>query len=114
MYEDFGIEFVNGILIIKLNMLRATTKEAKGFKDILGKNIQEGREKILVDLSDCNFVDSAILGVIVTKAKDLRQRGGDIRGIVGEGSVLNMFAQTGLEKVFKHYTSKELAILSFS
>lgn len=113
MLEDFTIENINGIVIIKLNMLRATIKEAQEFKKILQKNINEGKEKIIVDLSSCNFVDSAILGVIVTTVKELRLKGGDIRGIVSEGSVLNMFAQTGLEKVFKHYTSKELALLSF-
>lgn len=113
MLEDFTIENTNGIVIVKLNMLRATIKEAQEFKKILQRNIIEGKEKIIVDLSPCNFVDSAILGVIVTTAKELRLKGGDIRGIVSEGSVLNMFAQTGLEKVFKHYTSKELALLSF-
>lgn len=114
MQDDFIIEQVDDIVIIKLNMMRATIKEALMFKKILQNEINGGKVKIVIDLTQCNFVDSAVLGVIVTTAKELRFKGGDIRGIVNEGSVLNMFAQTGLEKVFKYFNTQELAVSSFS
>jgi anti-anti-sigma factor len=113
MQEDFSIETVNEVVIIRLNMMRATIKEAQEFKKILSSVINKGYKKILIDFTQCNFVDSSIIGVIVTSAKDLRNNNGDVKGIITEGSMLNMFAQTGLEKVFKHYPNQELALSSF-
>ena len=113
MLEDFQIEIIKGIVVVKLNMLRATIKEAQEFKKTLLSALDMGRNKLIIDLSGCGYVDSSILGVIVTMAKDVRAKGGDIKGVIKEGSILNMFAQTGLERIFKHYTSLELAVSSF-
>jgi anti-anti-sigma regulatory factor len=52
--------------------------------------------------------------VIVTFTKELRNKGGDIRGIIIEGSMLNMFAQTGMEKIFRYFPNQELAVTSFT
>jgi len=114
MLEDFVVEEIGDISIIKLNMMRATIKEAQEFKKTLQSIIQKGNDKIIVDFSQCNFVDSSILGVIVTFAKELRNKGGDIRGIIIEGSMLNMFAQTGMEKIFRYFPNQELAVTSFT
>jgi anti-anti-sigma factor len=114
MSEDFVVEIVEGVAIVRLNMLRATIKEAQEFKKTLQSIIQKGHDKIIVDFSQSNFVDSSILGVIVTMAKELRTKGGDIRGIIIEGSMLNMFAQTGLEKVFRYFPNQEFALSSFT
>ena len=113
MLEDFEVDIIKGIVVVKLNMLRATVKEVPEFKKVLQSAIEKGRNKVIIDLSDCSFVDSSILGVIVTFSKDLRTKDGDIRGVVKEGSVLNMFTQTGLEKVFKHFPTLDLAVSSF-
>lgn len=113
MLEDFEVDIIKGIVVIKLNMLRATVKEVPEFKKIIQSAIDKGRNKVIIDLSDCDFVDSSILGVIVIMTKVLRAKDGDIRGVIKEGSVLNMFTQTGLEKVFKHFTTLNLAVSSF-
>jgi len=113
MVDDFSLENIQGVAIIRLNMMRATIKEAQAFKKIINSEIENGNKNILIDLSQCDFVDSSVLGVIVTSAKDLRSKGGDIKGIISEGSMLNMFTQTGLEKVFSHSPNQELALSSF-
>lgn len=114
MSEDFVVEIVDGVAIIRLNMMRATIKEAQEFKKTLQSITQKGNDKVIVDFSQCNFVDSSILGVIVTFAKELRGKGGDIRGIIIEGSMLNMFTQTGMEKVFRYFPNQETALSSFT
>jgi anti-sigma B factor antagonist len=113
MQEDFVIENNGDVVIITLNMMRATIKEAQEFKNILNSVIQSNNKKIIINFTQCSFVDSSIIGVIVTSAKELRNNGGDIKGVISEGSMLNMFAQTGLEKIFRHYTSQEIALASF-
>jgi len=113
MQEDFSTETINDILIIRLNMMRATIKEAQEFKKNLTSAIQNGNKKIIIDFTQCSFVDSSIIGVIVTTAKELRNKNGEIKGIIAEGTLLNMFAQTGLERVFKYYPDQQTALLSF-
>lgn len=113
MFEDFVVENFGGIVIVKLNLMRATIKEVQEFKKTLQSIIQKDENKIIIDFSECHFVDSSIIGVIVTLSKDLKNRGGEIRTIIAEGSLLKMFVQTGLEKIFRHYTNRELALASF-
>ena len=113
MSGDFTIELVGGIAIIKLNMMRATVKEAQEFKKTIQSVLQDGNHKIIIDFSECNFIDSSIIGVIVTLSKDLRNKGGEIKGIINERTLLNLFIQTGLEKIIHHYSNRELALSSF-
>ncbi len=113
MSGDFTIELVGGIAIIKLNMMRATVKEAQEFKKTIQSVLHDGNNKIIIDFSECNFIDSSIIGVIVTFSKDLRNKGGEIKGIINERTLLNLFIQTGLEKIIHHYPNRELALSSF-
>lgn len=114
MTGDFTIDTIQGITIIKFNMMRATVREVQDFKNILSTVYNEGNKKIIIDLRQCNYVDSSILGVIVMNVKEIRIKGGDIRGLLSEGSMINMFTQTGLDKVFKHFTNIEDAVSSFT
>ncbi len=114
MNEDFTVEIVDGIAIVKLNMMRATIKEAQEFKKTLQSVYQNNYNKIIIDFSDCSFVDSSVIGVIVTFSKELKIKGGEIKNIIHEGAILNMFAQTGLEKIIRHYPNREIALASFT
>lgn len=52
--------------------------------------------------------------MIVTLSKDFRNKGGEIKGVMNDGSLLNLFAQTGLEKIIRHYPNLELSLSSFN
>lgn len=114
MSDDFSIELISGVTVIKLNMMRATVKEAQEFKKTIQSVLQNGNNKIIIDFAQCSFVDSSIIGVIVTLSKDFRNKGGEIKGVMNDGSLLNLFAQTGLEKIISHYPNLELALSSFN
>lgn len=114
MNEDFTVEIVDGIAIVKLNMMRATIKEAQEFKKTLQSVFQNGNHKIIINFSECSFVDSSIVGVIVTFSKELKIKGGEIKSIIQEGTLLNLFTQTGLEKIIRHYPNRETALASFT
>ncbi|MDO8551043.1 MAG: hypothetical protein Q7S39_12960 [Ignavibacteria bacterium] len=63
MLDDFILEIVDGIAIEKLNMTRVTIKETKEFKETLNSLIINGHNKIIIDFSECDYVDSSIIGV---------------------------------------------------
>ncbi len=115
MLNDFILEIVEGVAIEKINMTRVTIKETQEFKQALNSIIKTVHNKIIIDFSGCDYVDSSIIGVMVTFAKELSKTGGEIKLIMPEkGNVLNIFAQTGLNKIFSQFSTRELALASFN
>ena len=93
-------------------MMRATVKEAKEFKLNLVQLTSANHRFIIIDFTDCAFVDSAIVGVMLTVVKDVRNKKGDILIIAPPGA--NTFAQTGLDRIFKKFDSLSSALASFN
>ena len=112
--EDFLIDIVNGISIVKINIPRATFNKAEEFKQLLNTLLAAKHTKIIIDFSDCQYIDSMIVGIMVETAKAVRKKDGDILVITPSGSINIMFARTGLYKIFKQFWTLEKAIESFS
>ncbi len=88
----------------KLNMVAAPQLRARFTELIAG-----GHTRVVVDLSDVDTIDSAVLGVMVSGLKSARQAGGDLR-IVGPGPQVQMIlGMTKLLKVLPAYPSVESA-----
>jgi anti-sigma B factor antagonist len=105
---------IDGIPVLKFNMIRATLKETKPFKQNLVQLLAANHRFIIIDFTDCAFIDSAIVGVMVTVVKDVRNKKGDILSITPPGAIKNMFGQTGLNRVIKNFGTKEEALASLS
>jgi len=112
--EDFMIDIVNGISVVKVNMARATFNKAEEFKQLLDTLFAAKHNKIIIDFSNCHYIDSMIVGVMVQGVKAIRKKNGDILVITPSGSINIMFARTGLYKIFKQFWTLEKAIESFS
>jgi len=113
MYQDFIKEDRGDIIIEKVNLTRATLKEADEFKQALAKDIETGKKKIVVDLSDCEFIDSTFLGSLVVSLKKITSLGGDLRLVGFQPAVHSMFELTRMYRVFESYKTKEEAVASF-
>ncbi len=115
MLDNFILEILDGVAIEKINLTRVTMKETQEFKHAINSIISNGYKKIIIDFSECHYADSSIIGVMVTSLKELRSLSGDIKLILPEnGNILNIFAQTSLNKVFSHFSTRELALASFN
>ena len=112
-FEDFTREIVDNILIEKVNFSRATFKEAQEFKDRLVYDILTNNEKIIIDLSSCEYIDSTFLGALVVVLKKMAERGGEIKYVIPQPSAIYLFKITGLYGVLNLYRNKEEAIESF-
>ncbi len=107
-------EKVGEVTYIQVNILRATLSEAEEFKNLLIATIDEGERKIIVDLSECEFIDSTFLGTLVVALKKLTALGGDLRLVGFQPAVHSMFELTRMYRVFESFKSKEEAVKSFS
>jgi anti-anti-sigma factor len=110
---DFIREIHGDVLIEIVNISRATLKEAEEFKTRLVEDINEGWRSIIVDLSECEFIDSTFLGTLVVSLKKLTTLGGDLRLIGFQPAVHTMFELTRLFRVFESFESKEEALDSY-
>jgi anti-anti-sigma factor len=103
----------NDVIVEVVDLIRATLSEADEFKQRLTENIENGYKKIVVDLSDCEFIDSTFLGVLVISLKRVTSLGGDLRLVGFQPAVNSMFELTRMHRVFETFSTKEDAILSF-
>lgn len=112
--EEFQRQVAKDFIIERVNLSQATISEAVRFKKHLETDISLGYNIIIIDLSNCNSLDSAFIGVMVVTLKQLMRSGGSIK-IVKPGlfskSLLNL---TGTIELFELYDSIDNAISSIS
>jgi len=111
---DFTKEKYGDVLVEVVNLTRATLKEAEEFKLTLSQDIEEGARKIIVDISECEFIDSTFLGALVVSLKKITALGGDLRLVGFQPAVHSMFELTRMYRVFESYKTKDEAIQSFN
>ena len=112
---EYSIEKEDDILIVTVNLERATLEKSSKLKDLLVQYISDGEKNIILDCSKIKFMDSTFLGAMVISLKKIVVTNGDIRLIVGDVNtpVWIMFETTRMFKVFKSYESVPSAIKSF-
>ena len=110
---DFIQDKHDDILVEVVNLTRATLKEAEEFKIILTNDIGSGWRKIIVDLSECEFIDSTFLGALVVSLKKVTGLGGDLRLVGFQPAVHSMFELTRMYRVFESFKTKDEALKSF-
>ncbi len=111
---DFTKEKYNDVVVEVVNLSRATLKEAEEFKQTLVQDIEMGERKIIVDLNECEFIDSTFLGALVVSLKKITNLGGDLRLVGFQPAVHSMFELTRMYRVFEAFKTKEEAVKSFN
>ncbi|RJP72951.1 MAG: anti-sigma factor antagonist [Ignavibacteriales bacterium] len=111
---DFIKEKYGDVIVEVVSLDRATLKEAENFKKILIKDIDEGSRKLVVDLSQCEFIDSTFLGALVVSLKKVTSLGGDLKLVGFQPAVHAMFELTRMFRVFETFGEKEDAIKSYA
>jgi anti-anti-sigma factor len=110
---DFVQEKQGAIVIEIVNITRATLKEAEEFKKILSRDIELGWKKIIVDLKDCEFIDSTFLGALVITLKKITGLGGNLKLVGFQPAVSEMFKLTRMNRIFESYNTRDDAIKEF-
>jgi anti-sigma B factor antagonist len=84
------------------------------FRQKIDQLVAAGCRKIIVDLKDVTYVDSAGVGVMVGKYLSVRRQGGDMKLLHLSSRSLRVMTITRLTSVFESFDSEDEALRSFA
>ena len=90
---------------------RMDAENSAAFESQCESCISEGFTSLVFDLGDLTYVSSMGLGAIVNIAKQLREKGGEVRICCLTGLVRQLFEITRLNHVFPSHDSVESALM---
>ena len=75
--------------------------------------VARGQTKIVADLTDLDYVDSAGIGILIAKYLSVRRKGGDLKLLRLSSRTHHALEITHLLTVFEAFDSEEAAVRSF-
>ncbi len=83
---------------------------APELKQVLTGAIEQGRRRVVVDLSETTFLDSTALGVLIGAVKRLRSNDGALAIVNVDRNIAKTFEITGLDQIFALLPSRDEAL----
>lgn len=99
--------------LIEVGFPRTSIYLANDFKNVVFDAIDNGELNIIVDFSQCDFIDSTFLGVLVVAHKRLLPLGGKIKLVIKNPSVHASLTMTRIDKIFNVFPSLNEALNHF-
>ena len=97
--EDFEKIYVDGVIVLAVNLTRSTVNEANAFRKIAEEEINSGHTKLVIDLSKCDYMDSSFFGTIVLASKMLNQIGFKLKVVKPAIAEEDIFTHTDRKSV---------------
>lgn len=76
--------------------------------------VEQGRVKLVVNLSNVTYIDSCGVGVLIAKFVSVRRKGGDVKLLELSPRSRHVMAICGLLNVFETFDSETKAVASFA
>jgi len=111
--EQFQINQIDGIVIIKVDLINATDKEAKTLFETFERYLLFDGSKIFIDLTSCSHIDSTFIGMIVKIFKRISENNGQLKLVFPQLSTVDSFRIIGITKILKCYDSADEALAAF-
>jgi|SRR5215813_5155205 len=104
---------VGDVLVVQPLEPRLDARVAVSFKETMVNFIKEGHNRIVLNLSNVDFIDSSGLGAIVSSLKALGLKG-EFAICGPRDTVLTMFKLTRMDKVFRILKQEEETIAALT
>lgn len=83
---------------------------AADLREAVGQQIDSGRSRLIIDLTEATFIDSTTLGILVGAMRRLRTRGGRLAVVCPNPVIARVFEITGLNRMFGVFETREQAL----
>jgi len=93
---------------------RMDASSSPAAETVLSRLIESGERRIVVDMSDLDYISSAGLRVLLSSLKRLRDDDGRLLLAGLKPQIQNVFEIAGFQRIFTIYSTTEEAVSSFS
>jgi anti-sigma B factor antagonist len=105
---------VGDVMILDLKGKMTLGKGDELLKDKINSIVHQGKKKILLNLEDVPYIDSAGLGQVVRTYTTVSRQGGSLKLLNLTKRIQDLLAITKLLTVFETYESEAEAVKSFT
>ena len=105
---------IDGVIIIVVNCPRSTILEANKFRELIKGEIYSHHNKLVIDLTKCNYIDSTFFGAIMMTLELMSAKGYKLKIVKPAISGESIFATTHTLSLFEIFKTREEAIKSFN
>ncbi|QQS38061.1 MAG: STAS domain-containing protein [Ignavibacteriales bacterium] len=110
---NFPKETEKDITVIKVNLSKATMKEAGELKNTVAESLSNGSSKFIIDFSQCEFMDSTFISALINSLKNVSKVNGKLFLANVHSESMSLMELTGTSKVFSFYPTVKDALKSF-
>jgi anti-sigma B factor antagonist len=83
---------------------------APKFKDDILTLLESGCLHVVVDLDELEFMDSRGLGAFINISRAIKEKGGTLKLVCSNQTILKIFQRTGLNEIFDIFDNRALAM----
>ena len=111
---DISVRKKGDVTIVDFNGRLAVGVSDSVLPGIVGEILEGGSKKILLNLSDMDYIDSNGLGELVQAFRDSQRRGASLRLLKPQDRVTKTLRLTNLLPMFQVYESEDEAMTAFA
>ena len=105
---------IDGVEVVKVNGRVELGEGSAAIREVVRDLLARGRKKIVLDLADVDYIDSAGLGALVSAFTSVRNAGGELKLVYLTKKVQDLLQMTKLYTVFEIFDDETAAIKSFN
>ena len=103
----------DGIAILKISGRVTLGSESVEIESTITRLVAEGTRKLVFDIAEVTYIDSAGMGQVAFAASKLGQVGGQCRVAGAKGLVLDVFRITRIDSIVPFHATVEEACAAF-
>lgn len=103
----------NGFIFLDLQGKLMGGPDADFFRNLIHGLIDEGKKKVIVNLSGVKWVNSTGVGILITGYTTLRRSGGDLKLLNISDKIQSILYVTKLNLIFECFDNEDEAMRSF-
>jgi anti-sigma B factor antagonist len=104
---------IDGVTIVHINGRIELGEGSAAVRDVIRDLLAKERKKILLNLGDVDYIDSAGLGILVSAFTSVKNDGGELKLLYLTKKVHDLLQMTKLYTVFEVLDDEEAGIKSF-
>jgi anti-anti-sigma factor len=112
--ENFTLKIVDHIAIIKVELVSATLRDSQALWDMMDIDSIFEKQRIIIDLSGCTFIDSTFIGMIVKIFRRINENNGTLKLVFPQVTDLESFRVIGITKILECFGTLTNAIESYN